>query len=59
MTTLTLAKGPTTHAFEFAGDYTQSDFSITPGTHDHQIRVTPVVRGLDQGEFACQTERKI
>jgi hypothetical protein len=30
-TTLTLAKGSTTHAFEFAGDYTQNDFSITPG----------------------------
>jgi fibronectin-binding autotransporter adhesin len=31
VTTLTLAKGSTTHAFEFAGDYTQSEFSFTPG----------------------------
>ena len=31
VTTLALAKGATTHAFEFAGDYTRSDFSITPG----------------------------
>ncbi len=32
VTTLTLAKGSTTHGFEFVGDYTQSDFSITSGT---------------------------
>ena len=31
LTTLTLGKGATRHAFEFAGDYTRSDFSITPG----------------------------
>ncbi len=31
MTTLTLARGATTHGFEFVGDYTQSDFRITPG----------------------------
>jgi hypothetical protein len=31
VTTLTLARGSTTHAFEFGGDYAQSDFSITPG----------------------------
>jgi hypothetical protein len=31
LTTLTLAMGSTTHAFEFAGVYGQSDFSITPG----------------------------
>ncbi len=31
VTTLTFAKGSTTHAFEFAGDYTRSDFRITPG----------------------------
>jgi hypothetical protein len=31
VTTLTLLSGSTTHAFEFAGDYAQSDFSITPG----------------------------
>jgi hypothetical protein len=30
ITTLTLANGSTTHGFEFVGDYTQSDFSITP-----------------------------
>jgi hypothetical protein len=29
--TLTLANGEAKHAFEFAGDYTRSDFSITPG----------------------------
>jgi hypothetical protein len=32
VTTLTLAKGSTSHAFEFAGDHTRSDFTITPGT---------------------------
>ena len=32
VTTLTLASGSTTHGFEFVGDYTQSDFTITPGT---------------------------
>jgi hypothetical protein len=32
VTTLTLAKGSTTHGFEFVGDYTRSDFNITPGT---------------------------
>jgi hypothetical protein len=32
MTTLTLVSGSTTHAFEFAGDYGQSNFSITSGT---------------------------
>jgi hypothetical protein len=32
VTTLTLASGSTTHGFEFAGGYTQSDFTITPGT---------------------------
>ena len=31
MTTLTLHHGSTKHAFEFVGDYTRSDFSITPG----------------------------
>ncbi len=31
VTTLTLASGSTTHGFEFAGDYTQSNFSITSG----------------------------
>jgi hypothetical protein len=31
VTTLTLARGATMHAFEFAGDYTRSDFNITPG----------------------------
>ncbi len=31
VTTLTLAKGSTTHAFEFVGDYTQDDFSIIKG----------------------------
>ena len=30
-TTLTLAQGATKHGFEFAGDYTRSDFHITPG----------------------------
>jgi hypothetical protein len=32
LTTLTLASGSTTHGFEFVGDYTQGDFTITPGT---------------------------
>ena len=32
VTTLTLANSSTTHAFEFVGDYSRSDFSITPGT---------------------------
>jgi hypothetical protein len=32
VTTLTLANNGTTHGFEFAGDYTQSNFNITPGT---------------------------
>lgn len=32
VTTLTLMSGATTHGFEFGGDYTQSNFSITPGT---------------------------
>ena len=32
VTTLTLASGSTTHAFEFVGDYTRSEFHITPGT---------------------------
>jgi hypothetical protein len=32
VTMLTLAKGATTHAFEFVGDYTLSEFHITPGT---------------------------
>jgi hypothetical protein len=31
VTTLTLTKGATKHAFEFAGDYTRSDFSIASG----------------------------
>ncbi len=31
VTTLTLHRGSTTHDFEFVGDYTRSDFSITPG----------------------------
>ena len=31
VTTLTLASGSTTHGFGFVGDYTQSDFNITPG----------------------------
>jgi len=31
VTTLTLAKGSTTHGFEFAGDYAQSNFSIHTG----------------------------
>jgi hypothetical protein len=31
VTTLTLASGGTTHAFEFVGNFTQSNFSITPG----------------------------
>jgi hypothetical protein len=32
VTTLTLANSSTMHAFEFVGDYSRSDFSITPGT---------------------------
>ena len=32
VTTLTLAGGSTTHGFELVGDYTQSNFSIAPGT---------------------------
>jgi hypothetical protein len=32
VTTLTLASGSTTHGFDFVGDYTQGDFTITPGT---------------------------
>jgi hypothetical protein len=32
VTTLTLASGSTTHAFEFVGDYTRSEFHVTPGT---------------------------
>ena len=32
MTTLTLVSGSTTHAFEFAGDYGQSNFNIASGT---------------------------
>jgi hypothetical protein len=32
LTTLTLASGATTHAFEFVGDYTQGDFKITSGS---------------------------
>ena len=32
VTALTLDEGSTTHGFEFVGDYTPSDFSITPGT---------------------------
>ena len=32
VTTLTLVSGSTTHGFEFAGDYTQSNFTITYGT---------------------------
>jgi hypothetical protein len=31
VTTLTLARGSTTHGFEFVGDYAQGDFTITPG----------------------------
>jgi hypothetical protein len=38
VTTLTLARGSSTHAFEFAGDYAQSDFSITPGTPTTTIK---------------------
>ena len=32
VTTLTLASGSTMHGFEFAGDYTQSNFTIASGT---------------------------
>ena len=32
VTTLTLASGSTTHGFEFVGDYTQNNFTITSGT---------------------------
>ena len=32
VTALTLASGSTTHGFEFVGDYTRSEFHITPGT---------------------------
>jgi len=32
VTTLTLAKGSTTHAFEFVGDYAHKDFSIISGS---------------------------
>jgi len=32
VTTLTLARGSTTHGFEYVGDYAQSNFSIIPGT---------------------------
>ena len=32
VTTLTLAKGSTTHGFEFAGDYSRSEFHIASGT---------------------------
>ena len=32
VTTLTLESGSTKHGFEFAGDYTQSNFTITSGT---------------------------
>ena len=32
VTTLTLHHGSTTHGFEFVGDYTRSEFHITPGT---------------------------
>ena len=38
VTTLTLASGSTTHAFEFVGDYGQSDFSITPGNPTTTIK---------------------
>ena len=38
MTTLKLMSGSTTHAFEFVGDYGQSDFSITPGNPTTTIR---------------------
>jgi hypothetical protein len=38
MTTLTLTRGSTTHGFEFAGDYAQSDFSITPGSPTTTIK---------------------
>jgi hypothetical protein len=38
MTTLTLTRGSTTHGFEFAGDYMQSDFSITPGSRTTTIK---------------------
>ena len=31
VTTLTLHRGSAAHDFEFVGDYTRSDFSITPG----------------------------
>jgi hypothetical protein len=31
VTTLTLAEGATRHAFEFVGDYSRSEFHITPG----------------------------
>jgi hypothetical protein len=37
-TTLTLARGSTTHGFEFVGDYGQSDFSITPGNPTTTIK---------------------
>jgi len=30
MTTLTLSNGSTTHGFEFVGDYTQANFTISP-----------------------------
>jgi hypothetical protein len=32
LTTLTLASGATTHAFEFVGGYTQGDFKVTSGS---------------------------
>jgi hypothetical protein len=32
VTTLTLASGSTTHAFDFVGDYTHKNFHITAGT---------------------------
>ncbi len=32
VTTLTLARGSTTHHFEFVGNYAEGNFSITPGT---------------------------
>ena len=51
MTTLTLESGTTKHAFEFAGDYSRSEFRITQG-RSRPSHTRDGARPGDQDEFA-------
>jgi hypothetical protein len=54
MTTLTLECGSTRHGFEFVGDYSHSNFSITPlllGLRRKDFRVDIVELGIAVGMF--------